>query len=306
MGNCASTEATTARADPPTAAAPAKSKDVLLSVTASTRASSTEMPARETRPSTRRSTMMRNKRVIIQAEYDDDEIDLAASSDKEFTLMSVAKEPQTEALIRAALAGNLVFTALSEEQIALIVGAMTLVNVAVGERVCVEQEKGDFFYVIETGTFDVEVEKKKVMAYAAGGSFGELALLFNCPRKATVTCTSEALCWKLDRKTFRHYLAHSTHKEQQERVLELKAVALFSSLSNEQLAAMAKAIQIESYVKEGAAPAPATPARCSVLLLLLPARRGPPTSPTRLHSLSHRSPLSSGTWRATRWSRRVL
>ena len=35
------------------------------------------------------------------------------------------------------------------------------------------------------------------------GSFGELALLYNCPRAATVTADSAGVVWTLDRATFR-------------------------------------------------------------------------------------------------------
>lgn len=36
-----------------------------------------------------------------------------------------------------------------------------------------------------------------------GGSFGELALLYNAPRAATVVAASRTALWTLDRKTFK-------------------------------------------------------------------------------------------------------
>jgi len=51
-------------------------------------------------------------------------------------------------------------------------------------------DAGDYFYVIESGTYEVfktvDGESKKVFEYKEAGSFGELALMYNCPRAATV------------------------------------------------------------------------------------------------------------------------
>ena len=40
--------------------------------------------------------------------------------------------------------------------------------------------------------------------YNPGEAFGELALLYNCPRAATITANSDSKLWSLDRKTFNH------------------------------------------------------------------------------------------------------
>ena len=43
-------------------------------------------------------------------------------------------------------------------------------------------DRGDMFYVIERGAFDVLVDGEVVSTLEAGANFGELALLYNCPR----------------------------------------------------------------------------------------------------------------------------
>jgi cAMP-dependent protein kinase regulator len=65
-------------------------------------------------------------------------------------------------------------------------------------------------YVVESGTlhctkhFKGNAEPTFLKEFQPGEGFGELALLYNAPRAATITAKSEATLWKLDRDTFNH------------------------------------------------------------------------------------------------------
>lgn len=43
----------------------------------------------------------------------------------------------------------------------------------------------------------------KVNSKERGDCFGEISLMYNCPRSATVAATTDAVVWVLDRETFR-------------------------------------------------------------------------------------------------------
>ena len=55
---------------------------------------------------------------------------------------------------------------------------------------CREGHEGDNFYVIEEGVFKatkmVGPVRKELFTYENHGAFGELAMMYNCPRAATV------------------------------------------------------------------------------------------------------------------------
>ena len=77
-----------------------------------------------------------------------------------------------------------------------------LVSVASGQKVFSEGDGGDLFYVIESGTVDVSIRGEHVRPLGAGDSFGEIALLRDVPRTATVTATSDLVARVIERDQF--------------------------------------------------------------------------------------------------------
>ena len=79
-------------------------------------------------------------------------------------------------------------------------------------------DDGDHFYVIDQGTYEVYVAKEneeptKIGEYNQSGSFGELALMYNQPRSATIRATSDGILWVMGRQTFRKLvLKHAFRK----------------------------------------------------------------------------------------------
>jgi hypothetical protein len=77
-----------------------------------------------------------------------------------------------------------------------------------GDIVIQQGERGDIFYVVESGAFEASIKSsdkepaKKVAFYESGTGFGELALLYNGPRAATIECTKPGKCWGIERGLF--------------------------------------------------------------------------------------------------------
>ena len=75
-----------------------------------------------------------------------------------------------------------------------------------GENVITEGEEGDAFYIVVEGsaaaTKLVDGEQKEVKTYGPGDFFGELALMSDQPRAASVVANGELKCAKLGRQAF--------------------------------------------------------------------------------------------------------
>jgi CRP-like cAMP-binding protein/predicted MFS family arabinose efflux permease len=73
---------------------------------------------------------------------------------------------------------------------------------AAGEVVMYQGEYGDSFYIVKSGTLDVCVDGHHVRSLGPDDFFGELALLRDIPRTATVRASSDCRLWVLPRRAF--------------------------------------------------------------------------------------------------------
>jgi CRP-like cAMP-binding protein len=71
-----------------------------------------------------------------------------------------------------------------------------------GGRIVVEGERGEDFYVILNGDVEVHADGKPPQVLRRGDSFGEIALLRDVPRTATVTALSPVDLLTIDRGDF--------------------------------------------------------------------------------------------------------
>lgn len=82
---------------------------------------------------------------------------------------------------------------------------------------------------------------------SSGDVFGELALLYNCPRAAGVYARDSCVCWKLDRETFNHVVRDAAVKRRDMYDEFLKSVPLLTSLGTYERAQIADVLQPEHY-----------------------------------------------------------
>lgn len=67
-------------------------------------------------------------------------------------------------------------------------------------------EEGDKFYLVIDGLLIAEKNGKKVYEYKKGDYFGELALMKECKRQASIRCQTAAKVYSIGRKEFKRML----------------------------------------------------------------------------------------------------
>ncbi|XP_046545413.1 cAMP-dependent protein kinase type II regulatory subunit-like [Haliotis rubra] len=161
------------------------------------------------------------RRNSVSAERYDPEAD-----DDEKEKVVYPKSPEQRNRLKEALGGILIFRSLDSDQINDVIDAMFEKNVTDGEVVIKQGDDGDNFYVIDSGTYDVIVDtngdEKKVFEFDNKGSFGELALMYNMPRSATIRASEDGVLWAMDRSSFQRIILKAAFKKRKlyERLLE--------------------------------------------------------------------------------------
>jgi len=158
--------------------------------------------------------------------------------------------------IMNAVRANFLFSHLNDEQRERVFNLMVLRKVVKDEVIIQQGDKGNHFYVVDKGQFDVFVDHGDgnpllVHTYSSGAganpSFGELALMYSKPRAATVTAKTDGMLWSIDRRTFKAII-HK--KDPQALVKTLRNVEVLQSLNIGQLQRLADLLSEVEY-KDG-------------------------------------------------------
>jgi MFS family permease len=100
------------------------------------------------------------------------------------------------------LRSNPIFAPLPGPTLEQLADALDEVRAAARQEVVRQGEPGDRFYLVKDGALDVYVDGRRVQTLGPGDSFGEIALLRNVPRTATVEAQTEAELYALERHDF--------------------------------------------------------------------------------------------------------
>jgi CRP/FNR family transcriptional regulator, cyclic AMP receptor protein len=130
--------------------------------------------------------------------------------------VALRKDAKVEQIRRVPL-----FSQCSKRELAEIAGIADEIDLPEGKVLIREGARGHEFFVLLEGTAAVTKRGRKRSTMDAGDFFGEIALVSNSPRTATVTATSPIRALVITARDFRGLLEHSP----QIQVKVLKALA---------------------------------------------------------------------------------
>jgi hypothetical protein len=94
------------------------------------------------------------------------------------------------------------FAALAPPTIERLSANLGTRRATAGELIIRQGDRGDRFYLIDSGVAEVELDGRVVRVLEPGAGFGEIALVRNVPRTASVRAIEPVMLFSLDRSTF--------------------------------------------------------------------------------------------------------
>mgnify|MGYP006131628955 CR=1 FL=1 len=158
---------------------------------------------------------------------------------------------------------NVLFLHLDSTQIDKLLFEIFQVDVPAGDVLIKQGAEGDNFYLIEEGKCDVFIKKGEEENHVATctseehNAFGELALMYNAPRAATVVAATPCRLWALDRVAFKYILMQTFTEKREKYAAFLENVPILQSLKDNERMEVAEALEQQQYkdgdliIKEG-------------------------------------------------------
>lgn len=161
------------------------------------------------------------------------------------------KTPEQTERIRKVLAGSFLFSSLDDAELEIVILAMKEKVIESGVRIIQEGDDGNALFVIEEGKVDcmkkIDGEEKVVKTCTPGDAFGELALLYNCPRAASVQSTERAVLWELDRESFNSIVKEAAANKRNMYMDTLKRIPIFANMEEYEMMTIADALKMHAF-----------------------------------------------------------
>jgi cAMP-dependent protein kinase regulator len=116
---------------------------------------------------------------------------------------------------------SFIFNSLEDKELKTVIDSFEEKRYKAGQNVITQGEEGDVLYLVDSGELDCEKVFKAgdpptyLKTYKPGESFGELALLYNAPRAATIRAKTDSTLWALDRECFNNIVKDAAMKKRE-------------------------------------------------------------------------------------------
>uniref|UniRef100_A0AAY4BPS6 cGMP-dependent protein kinase n=1 Tax=Denticeps clupeoides TaxID=299321 RepID=A0AAY4BPS6_9TELE len=166
---------------------------------------------------------------------------------QEQRVIALCSPQRSRELIQRALLENDFMKHLEMSQILTIMDCMHPTMLVQGCCVIEEGDDGSLVYVLEEGRVEVTKDGKKLCTIEPGKVFGELAILYNCTRTATVTALTDIKLWAIDRQGFQTIMMRTGLIRHSQYMEFLRSVPSFQSLTEDVLSKVADVLEATHY-----------------------------------------------------------
>lgn len=172
---------------------------------------------------------------------------------EDFVPKVIPKPEDTKNRIMERLNKNFLFRSLDHENKEIVIDAMEERKFNKGQYVIKQGEDGDVLYLVDTGIltctkrFPGQTQETFLLKYKSGDAFGELALLYNAPRAATIIADEDSVLYALDRATFNNIVKEASMKRRERYEAFLSKVELLSPLDTYERSKICDVLETEVF-----------------------------------------------------------
>ena len=152
--------------------------------------------------------------------------------------------------IKGRILQSFLFNSLETSDLNIVIGAMEEKQFKQGESVIKQGDNGDCLYIVDSGELDCSKRfpdnpdvDKYLKTYVPGEAFGELALLYNAPRAATIKAKTDCVLWCLDRDTFNNIVKEGARLKREKYENFLKSVDILSTMDKYEISQVSEALR---------------------------------------------------------------
>ena len=157
------------------------------------------------------------------------------------------KQSNVRQFLCEAFLKNEFLKSLEVAQIEEIVTFMQYKQYDKNDMIITQGDVGEYTYVIEKGKVNVLKFQQFRRSLSKGSVFGELAILYGCPRTASVQAAEDCDVWSIDRVTFQTVLMTAEKKRQSKNLNFLNSLNIFRGRSPEEKGMLADALEENHY-----------------------------------------------------------
>ncbi|KAL0967828.1 hypothetical protein UPYG_G00257730 [Umbra pygmaea] len=162
-------------------------------------------------------------------------------------MTKVKKTVSETSLIVKAIQKSDFLRRLDDEQITMMVELLVAINVTPGNDIIKEGTEGDSMYIVAAGELLVSQAGQNLRTLTCGDIFGELAILYNCKRTATVKAKTIVHLWCMERTTYRTIMTNKSKKKREQLMGFLKTSQTLKALTSSQLSKIIDSMEEVKY-----------------------------------------------------------
>ncbi|VDK53954.1 unnamed protein product [Anisakis simplex] len=184
--------------------------------------------------------VVRSKKLAVSAEP-------AKLDQHKAKLQHHPKQAGSKQLIRDAVQKNDFLRQLAKEQVIELVECMYEMRARAGQWIIQEGEPGDRLFVVGEGQLQVSREGNALGTIGPAVVMGELAILYNCVRTASIQALTDVQLWVLDRSVFQMITMRLGMERHAQLMAFLDNVSIFENLSEDRISKIADCLDQDYY-----------------------------------------------------------